>query len=109
MSRFRILSTHVSMDVANLEQAQSYLEETLGIDRLRRLDRPDGSTIVLYPGLELSQGDSNSTLGHAKHVAWQVDDIQEAIRSLKEEGFLFENEQPRVVDASYLDTKEIIY
>lgn len=108
MSKFRILSTHVSTDVANLEQIKEYLEKTLGLERLRELNRPNQGSVVWYPGLELSQATSDARPGLLKHVAWQVDDIHEAIRVLRETGFMFETEEPREIDLKHLDTKEIV-
>ena len=108
MPNFRILSTHASIDVHNLEEGKKYLEKTLGLEKLRELTRPQQGTIVWYPGLELSQAEPGAKVGIVKHVAWQVDDIHEAIRVLKETGFTFETEDPRQIDVELLDTKEIV-
>jgi catechol 2,3-dioxygenase-like lactoylglutathione lyase family enzyme len=106
---FKIVSTHISTDVANLDEAREYLEDVLGLEKLRELSREDIGTIVWYPGLELRQADSNAKTGLVKHVAWQVDDIQEAIRLLKKKGVTFETEGPCQIDVCYLDPKEIVH
>lgn len=106
---FEIVATHVSLDVANLDETKKFLEERCGLKKLRELKRPDGSTVVWYPGLELWQAGLDTTPGLVKHVAWQVDDLQEAIRVLKEKGVSFETEEPRQIDVTVLDTKEIVH
>jgi len=106
---FKIVSTHISTDVANLDETREYLEDVLGLEKLREVNREDIGTIVWYPGLELQQADSNAETGLVKHVAWQVDDIQEAIRVLKKKGVTFETEEARQIDECYLDTKEIVH
>lgn len=104
---FDILGTHVSMDVANLDETTKYLEETLGLKKLRQVTLPD-FTIVWYPGLELRQADADTTPDIAKHVAWQVDDIDEAVRELKERGVNFDFEEPKQIDPAVVDTGEIV-
>lgn len=104
---FDILGTHVSMDVANLDETTKYLEETLGLKKLRQVTLPD-FTIVWYPGLELWQAGPDATPGIAKHVAWQVDDIDEAVRELKERGVNFDFEEPKQIDPAVVDTGEIV-
>ncbi|MFH1927349.1 MAG: hypothetical protein ABIK79_04125, partial [Chloroflexota bacterium] len=46
--------------------------------------------------------------GIAKHVAWQVDDIDEAVRELKERGVNFDFEEPKQIDPAVVDTGEIV-
>ena len=104
---FTIIGTHVSMDVPDLEEAKEYLEETCEIKKLREVKKPD-CTVTWYPGLELWQAGAESVAGSVKHVAWQVDDIREAMRSLKEKGVRFDADEPATVDARYLDTKEVV-
>ncbi|HZQ05851.1 MAG TPA: VOC family protein [Anaerolineae bacterium] len=99
---FKILATHVSVDVADLDQAKHYLEAS-GIQKLRELTRPDGVRVIWYPGLELHQVAPNGTAGVVNHVAWEVDDIQEAIRELRANGVTFEKEQPSEIDIALLD------
>jgi catechol 2,3-dioxygenase-like lactoylglutathione lyase family enzyme len=105
---FKILATHVSIDVPDLQATKQYLEKTLGIKKLRQVDRPDLGQIVWYPGLELWQAGSDGTAGRVRHVAWQVADIDETIDFLKGNGVVFETEEPRQIDTRYLDTKEVI-
>lgn len=104
---FKILATHVSMDVANLDETRKYLEEVCGLKKLRQVTRPT-FTVVWYPGLELWQAGPEATPGIVKHVAWQVDDIYEAVRVLKERGVTFETEEPQRIDVDVLDTGEIV-
>ena len=104
---FKVLDTHVSVDVANLDEARKYLEENCGLEKLRELNRP-GVTVAWYPGLELSQAGPNVRPGIVKHVAWQVDDINQATQILKERGVIFESEEPKQIDVKLLDTREII-
>ena len=104
---FRIIETHVSIAVPNLEEAKQYLEETCGLKKLREVNKPD-CTITWYPGLELCQAEDGETQGTVKHVAWQVDNIHQAMRSLKQKGLRFDADQPATIDPTYLDTKEIV-
>lgn len=104
---FEILATHVSIDVANLNEARKYLEEKLGLQKIREVNRPE-FTVVWYPGLELWQASLQATPGMVKHLAWQVDDIDEAVRMLKERGVTFESDRPQQVDVNVVDTGEIV-
>lgn len=99
---FKILATHVALDVADLEQTKGYLE-TSGIAKLRELTRPDGLQVVWYPGLELRQVEPNAAPGIVKHVAWEVDDIHAAMQELKANGVTFDTEQPNEIDKALLD------
>ena len=104
---FKILATHVSLDVEDLAATQKYLEDVCGFEKLRQVTRPD-FTVVWYPGLELWQAGPDATPGIAKHVAWQVDDIDEAVRELKERGVNFDFEEPKQIDPAAVDTGEIV-
>ena len=64
--------------------------------------------IVWFPGLELRQAAKDGAPGTVLHVAWQVDDIDEAVRVLRENGVTFESDEPRRIDAGSLDTDEIV-
>jgi catechol 2,3-dioxygenase-like lactoylglutathione lyase family enzyme len=99
---FTIVATHVSVDVADLDEAKRYLEAS-GIAKLRELTRPDGGKVVWYPGLELRQVEPTATPGIVKHVAWEVDDIGEAMRELKKNGLTFEADVPGEIDTALLD------
>ena len=102
-----ILRTHIATDVANLDETRKCLEETLGLKKLGQVTRPD-FTIVWYPGLELWQASSDATPSIVKHVAWQVDDIDEAVQALKQRGVTFDSEEPMQIDPAVVDTREIV-
>ena len=102
---FKIVATHVSMDVADLDGTQKYLEQTCGLEKLREVKRP-GFRVVWYPGLELWQAGPEATPGIVKHVAWQVQDIDEAIRVLRGRGVEFETDGPKRIDVDVVDTRE---
>jgi uroporphyrinogen decarboxylase len=95
------------MDVADLDETMKYLEGTFGLKKLRQVTRPD-FIVVWYPGLELWQAGPDATPGVVKHVAWQVDDIDQAVRVLKERGATFESDAPRQIDVDVLDTREVV-
>lgn len=99
---FTIVATHVAVDVADLDEAKRYLEAS-GIQKLRQLTRPDGGQVVWYPGLELRQVEANVSPGVVKHVAWEVDDIGEAMRALRAQGVMFEADAPSQIDTALLD------
>ena len=61
--------------------------------------------IVFYPGLELMQAAPGDTPGVVKHVAWEVEDIYEAMAQLKEQ-VVFEAESP--LEAPFEDTGELV-
>jgi hypothetical protein len=75
---------------------------------LRQLRKPDLSTVIWYPGLEIAQASQPNQPGQIAHLAWEVNDIQEAIRELKSNGVAFDTEEPRQIDCAYLDTKELV-
>ncbi len=104
---FRILQTHVSVDVPDLTEAKKYLQEICGLEKIRELKKTD-KTITWYPGVELSQVEDGEKPGIVKHIAWQVDDIRQAMRVLKEKGVCFDTEEPAEVDPALLDTKEVV-
>ena len=105
---FKVLATHVAVDVADLNAAKQFLEDCLGLVRLRELNRPDIGPIAWYPGVELQQAQANRKPNELRHLAWQVDNLEEAIRHLKQSGANFEFDEPRQVDAALLDTNEIV-
>lgn len=104
---FKIVATHVSMDVSDLAATQEYLEQVCGFEKLRQVTRPE-FRVVWYPGLELWQAKPEATPGVVKHVAWQVDDIDEAVRVLKDRGMTFETEEPQQIDVNVVDTGESV-
>ncbi len=104
---FEIIDSHVSVDVADLEETRKYLEERCGLQKSREVKRP-GVTVVWYPGLELWQVADDATPGVVKHVAWQVDDIDAAVQDLKENGVTFATEEIQQIDVDVVDTGEIV-
>ena len=104
---FQIVGTHVSLDVKDLDETVKYFEEVAGLKKLREVRRP-GVRVIWYPGLELRQADPSATPGIVQHVAWQVDDIDEAVRALKEQGVTFEADAPKQIDVNVVDTGEIV-
>ena len=106
MFTLRSISTHVSMDVADLEETTKYLEETLGLPKLREVTIEGLGRIVFYPGLELMQAAPGVAAGVVKHVAWEVQDIHEAINELKKRGATFEMEGP--LEATFEETGELV-
>ena len=103
---FNIVGTHVSMDVADLDETRRYLEDVCGLEKLRQVTRPT-FTVVWYPGLELWQAGPDSTPGAVKHLAWQVDDIDEAVRVLSQTGASFETEAPQAIDVEVVDLRTL--
>lgn len=108
MSKLRILDTHVSTVVSNFNESKNYLENTLLLKPLRVLTRPGQGPVAWYPGLEICQAALGESPGLLRHVAWQVDGIDDAIRVLKEAGCRFESVGPREIDIDNLDTKELV-
>ena len=105
---FKILDTHTAVEVVNLEQSEEYFSKVLGMERFREFQKPEVGRIVWFPGLELRQTGKDGAPGTVLHVAWQVDDIDEAVRALRENGVTFESDEPRRIDAGSLDTDEIV-
>jgi catechol 2,3-dioxygenase-like lactoylglutathione lyase family enzyme len=105
MFTLKSVSTHVSMDVADLEESTEYLEEVLRLPKDREVTVEGLGRIVFYPGLELMQVEPGGTPGVVKHVAWEVDDIYEAIEYLKDQ-VAFETDGP--LEAPFKDTCELV-
>jgi catechol 2,3-dioxygenase-like lactoylglutathione lyase family enzyme len=106
MSALTSISTHVSLDVADLDGATQFLEETVGVEKLREVTVPGLGRIVFYPGLELMQAGPDATPGLVKHVAWEVEDIRAAMQELKARGVVFESDEP--MEAPFEDTGELL-
>ena len=90
---------HVSFRVTDLRAALGFYEGVLG---LRRLDRPDdempvegawleaGETqvhLVVAPATDLTGYPPTGLAGTANHVAFRVDDLDQAQAGLEERGF----------------------
>ncbi|MCL4488845.1 MAG: hypothetical protein M1570_12040 [Chloroflexi bacterium] len=103
---YQILATHVAVDVANLDEFKNYFDQC-GFRKLREVKRP-GLTVSWYPGLELCQAAADAKPGVVKHVAWQVDDIDQAVRALRQAGVAVEGDEPSRIDVSVLDTAEVV-
>jgi catechol 2,3-dioxygenase-like lactoylglutathione lyase family enzyme len=106
MTTTQILSTHVALDVADLEATIRYLEEVLEIPRLRQVFVPGLGRIVWFPGLELMQATTERPVTQMKHVAWEVENIVEAMNTLKARGVTFESDAPQEALAPSPDTGE---
>ena len=106
MFSLRSISTHVSMDVTDLEQTTEYLEENLGLSKLREVTVEGLGRIVFYPGLELMQAAPGVAAGVVKHVAWEVENIHEAMSELKKNGVTFETDHP--LEAPFEETGEMV-
>ena len=104
---FSIVATHAAMDVANLVETIQYLVSVCGLQELREVNRP-GVRVAWFPGLELRQANPEAMPGIVGHVAWQVDDVDEAVRVLKEKGVTFETDAPRQIDVNVVSTKEVL-
>ena len=94
MTTMQILSTHVALDVADLEATTRYLEEVLGLRMVRQVFVPGLGRIVFYPGLELMEATPERPVTGVKHVAWEVANIVEAMQALKARGVTFESDTP---------------
>jgi catechol 2,3-dioxygenase-like lactoylglutathione lyase family enzyme len=94
MVALRSISTHVAMDVADLEETTKYLEEILGLPKLREATVEGVGRMVFYPGLELTQAAPRTPAGVVKHVGWEVEDIQATMIELKRRGVTFEPDPP---------------
>ena len=106
MTTMQILSTHVVLDVADLEATTHYLEEILEIPRLRQVFVPGMGRIVFFPGLELMEATPERPVTGVKHVAWEVENIVEAMQALKARGVTFESDSPLEAIAPSPDTGE---
>ena len=104
----KILGSHVRVEVDDLDKAKERLSKLLGMAPLRQLRKPDGTCVVWYPGLELAESAQPVQQGLMSHLAWEVDDIQEAMQLLKANGVVFETGEARQIDPSLLDTKELV-
>ncbi len=102
---FKILATHVAVDVEDLQATMHYLDDVVGLKELREVNRPN-VRVVWYPGLELAQAKPDSAPGIVKHVAWEVDDILAAIRDLKAQGVTFEGDEPRQIETAVVSTHQ---
>jgi hypothetical protein len=105
MFTLKTVSTHVSIDVADLVESTQYLEQVLHLPKQREITVEGLGRIVFYPGLELMQAAPGVVPGVVKHVAWEVEDIHEAIEQLKEK-VTFETEDP--LEAVFKETGELI-
>jgi catechol 2,3-dioxygenase-like lactoylglutathione lyase family enzyme len=94
MTTMQIVSTHVALDVTDLDASCRYLEEVLGLTRVRQVVVPGLGRIVWYPGLELMQATPERPVTAMKHVAWEVANIAEAMRTLKARGVKFDSDAP---------------
>ena len=101
------ISTHVSVDVADLDAATKYVEETLGLAKIREITPEGVGRIVWYDGLELMQADPGVAAWNVKHVAWEVEDIHQVMRELKSKGVVFESEGPKETPV-FEETGEVI-
>ena len=54
---------------------------------------------------EVEAGDTPSVL---KHFAWQVGDIEVAVRVLMERGVIFDSDRPKTVDPAVVDAGETV-
>jgi hypothetical protein len=106
MSAFNCISTHVSVDLTDLDGATRFLDETMGLEKLREVTVPGLGRIVFYPGLELMQAAPGTPAGVVKHVAWEVADIRAAMRELGQRGVVFETDEP--LEAPFEDTGEVV-
>src|SRR5262245_40009694 len=104
MSKLRVLSTHVRIELPNVVPIREFLENTLGMEPLRALNRPQQPSIGWYPGLELSEANSEVPSG-IRHIAWEVEDIDEVVRLLRAKGVAFETDEPRQIDSKYLSNQ----
>jgi len=104
----KILGSHVRIEVDDLENAKQRLGKMLGMAPLRQLRKPDGSSVVWYPGLELAQSGQPAQPTLISHLACEVDDIQKAMQELRSTGVIFETDRPQQIDPAYLDTKELV-
>ena len=101
------ISTHVAVDVADLDAATRYAEETLGLTKLREVTPEGMGRIVWYDGLELTQADPGVGAWSVKHVAWEVEDIHQVMRELESRGVVFESEEPQETPV-FEETGEVI-
>jgi len=106
VAKLKVLSTHVSMDVPDLEKTTRYLEDALGIAKQREVTVPGLGRIAFYPGLELMQASAGQQAGVVKHVAWEVEDIVAAMHELGEKGVVFETDRPQ--EAPFRETGEMV-
>jgi lactoylglutathione lyase len=91
--------------VTNLEQSLDFYVNKLGLEELRRIDRPEGRYTLVFlaaPGdssaqVELTYNWDPETYGEGRnfgHIAYEVDDIYETCRRLMQAGVTI-NRPPR--------------
>ncbi len=102
---FKIMATHVAVDVADLQATMHYLGDVLGLTKLREVNRPN-LRVVWYPGIELTQAKPESPPGGVRHFAWEVDDIRAAMRDMRAQGVTFESDEPRQVETAVVSTRQ---
>ena len=89
---------HNNFNVMNLEKSLKFYEEALGLKEVRRKEAADGSFILVYLGdgvtphqLELTwlrdwEKDSYNLGDNEFHLAFEVDDMEEAHKKHEEMG-----------------------
>ena len=96
---------HTMVRVTNLEQSLDFYVNKLGLEELRRIDRPEGRYTLVFlaaPGdssaqVELTYNWDPETYGEGRnfgHIAYEVDDIYETCRRLMQAGVTI-NRPPR--------------
>ena len=79
---------HNNFNVMNLEKSLKFYEEALGLKEVRRKEAADGSFILVY----LGDGVTPHLGDNEFHLAFEVDDMEEAHKKHEEMGCIcFEN------------------
>jgi lactoylglutathione lyase len=96
---------HTMVRVTDLDQSLNFYVKKLGLEELRRVDRPEGRYTLVFlaaPGdtsaqIELTYNWDPETYGEGRnfgHVAYEVDDIYETCQRLMQAGVTI-NRPPR--------------
>ena len=96
---------HTMVRVTNLDQSLDFYVNKLGLEELRRIDRPEGSYTLVFlaaPGdtsaqIELTFNWDPETYGEGRnfgHIAYEVDNIYETCQRLMQAGVTI-NRPPR--------------
>jgi lactoylglutathione lyase len=91
---------HAGVYVADLQRSIAFYGEVFGLQVLERLAWGDEDLAFLGVGsarLELIEGAARRSTGIVDHVAFEVDDLDALVRTLRELGVTLVDAQPLVV------------
>jgi len=98
----KILGSHVSIEVEDIDKTFDYYTKIVGLKVIRKVSFDDGHRIIFFPGLEIHQMTSNKTVNNLKpynlmHFGIEVENIESAVKELSKENNLPELEINEIV------------